>query len=95
MVTLSISEVAGAANSVDEGSLISSSIMKLLGSNDDIRVSFAGVTTASSSFATTAFIPALRHLGFEQFKRRIKVINATWQIADVVKRRILLELETA
>ena len=36
-------------------------------------------------------IPSLRRLGVDSFKRRVRIVKSSWQIADVVKRRVALE----
>jgi hypothetical protein len=91
MVTLFIANLALGANTASEGKLVSSKIIGLLDANDVVNVSFRGITTASSSFVTTAFIEPLHILGFDEFKRRILITDATWQIADILKRRVAME----
>jgi hypothetical protein len=44
---------------------------------------------------SAALIRVLRSMSFDDFKRRVRIADASWQIVDVVKRRIYLEMETA
>jgi hypothetical protein len=70
---------------------VSAALATALDEHDFVALSFAGVGSASSSFVTTSLIPSLRQLGVDGFKRRIRIVESSWQIADVIKRRIALE----
>ena len=95
MVKILISDLTVGADSVTQGSAISSALCSALATHDVVAVSFRGIGSASSSFVSAAIIPALRSMSFDDFKRRVRIIDASWQITDVVKRRVHLELEAA
>jgi hypothetical protein len=92
MVRIEVRTLVPGADTVDEGRRVASALQAALANTDVVFVSFSAMGSASSSFVSAAIIPALREMGFEQFKRRIRIVDASWQIADVVKRRIALEL---
>jgi hypothetical protein len=60
-----------------------------------VFVSFSGIGSASSSFISAALIPALRSMSFGDFKRRVRIVDASWQVSDIIKRRVHLELAEA
>ena len=91
MVMITVRDFAMGADSVDEGRLVADALNNAIAADDVVTVSFAGIGSASSSFVSAALIPLVRRLGVFEFKRRVKIVGATWQIADVIKRRIALE----
>lgn len=95
MVRILISDIVSGADSVKEGSSVSAALCAALASHDVVSLSFKGIGSASSSFVSAAIIPALRSMSFSDFKRRVRIIDASWQISDVIKRRVHLELEAA
>jgi hypothetical protein len=57
----------------------------------DIVLSFEGIDVVSSSFVNTALIPFIKLVGFNEIKRKFKIINTTKQINDMIKRRFQFE----
>jgi hypothetical protein len=95
MVKILVTDLVTGADSVAQGSIISDSLCAQLALHDVVILSFHGIGAASSSFVSAALIRALRSMSFDDFKRRVRIADASWQIADVVKRRVYLEMETA
>jgi hypothetical protein len=91
VVKISARDLVSGADTVDEGRIIAEALASALGEYDLVALSFAGMGSASSSFVTASLIPSLRRLGVDTFKRRIRIIESSWQIADVIKRRVALE----
>jgi STAS-like domain of unknown function (DUF4325) len=91
MVTIVVHDLVSGADSVEEGRIVSAALDGAIAADEDVVLSFHGVGSASSSFVSASIIPLLRRVGIEEFKRRVRVSNASWQIADVVRRRIALE----
>jgi hypothetical protein len=91
MVKISVRDLVSGADTVNEGRIVAAALASALREHDLVALSFAGIGSASSSFVTVSLIPTLRQLGFEGFKRRIRIAETSWQIADVIKRRIALE----
>ena len=44
---------------------------------------------------TASLIPSVRALGPSEFKQRVRISNASWQIEDIVRRRLEHELRMA
>lgn len=95
MVKISIRDIVLGADSVEQGNVISNVLADALDGNDVVALSFHSFGSASSSFVSAALIPALRALGAPEFKRRVRIGDVSWQVADVIKRRVALELEPA
>jgi hypothetical protein len=95
MVRILITDLVSDADGVTEGEIIASALRSALASNDVIFLSFNGIGSASSSFISGALIPSLRSMTFAEFKRRVRIVDASWQVADVIKRRVHLELAAA
>ena len=95
MVKILVSDKVSGADSVSQGKLICASLQSALANEDVVILSFKGVGSASSSFVSAALIDIIRSMKFEDFKRRVKIADASWQIIDVVKRRVDLELTNA
>jgi len=56
-----------------------------------VIVSFAGVDTVTTSFVNAAFVPFLETIGFEAFKRRVRIVDATRPTIDLIKHRMNFE----
>ncbi|MBK5923541.1 hypothetical protein CCR90_07045 [Rhodovulum sulfidophilum] len=57
-------------------------------SDKPIRVDFAHIPNVTSSFVNTAFIPLLDALPFDEIKRRVVVVGANRQIANMLRTRM-------
>jgi hypothetical protein len=77
------------------GGVVAAALNTALASHDTVSLSFTGIGSASSSFVSAALIPSLRSMSVDEFKRRVRTIDASWQVTEVVRRRVQLELATA
>jgi hypothetical protein len=91
MVTIVVHDLVSGADSVEEGRVIADALDGATAADDVVVLSFHGIGSASSSFVSASIIPLLRRVGIDEFKRRVRVASASWQIADVIRRRIALE----
>ena len=83
--------VSSAADTATQGQIVHGHIMKALQRDDIAIVSFKDVDTATSSFVNAAFVPLLRSFSFNEIKRRVRIIDSTRQINDMIKRRLTRE----
>lgn len=84
-----VRDIADSADTADQGVAILNVLSKALASNQDqIIISFEGVQTATSSFVNSAFLPLLEKYALHELKRRIRVIESTRQINDMIKNRL-------
>jgi hypothetical protein len=95
MVTIHVAKLVNGADTVEQGGRVASAISDALTASDIVTVSFAGIGAASSSFVSAAIIPVLTSVTFPEFKRRVRIVGASWQIVDVIKRRVSLAVEAA
>jgi hypothetical protein len=80
-----IREIAGAADTAEQGALAHTAIQDALATEKIVSVSFFGVKTATSSFVHAAFITFLHTMSPSEFKTRLKIIESTWQINDMIR----------
>lgn len=91
MGVIHISRVSGAADTADQGHLVWGELVSALEFHDQIVVSFAGVSTATSSFVNNSFVRLLERMPFGEVKRRIRIIESTRQINEMIKSRLSSE----
>ena len=60
-----------------------------------VTVSFDGVKTATSSFVNVAFVQLLSSYSFQDIKSRLRVVDLTRQINDMIKSRMEREAACA
>lgn len=94
MVTIVVRDLVSGADTVDEGRKVGVALEAALKVDDLVSLSFSRIKSASSSFVTASLIPSVHALGITQFKKRVKISNVSWQIADIVRRRLDYELRT-
>ena len=86
-----MAELAPAAYTHDYGITIRAAIAAALAEREAVIVSFAGVDTVTPSFVNAAFVPFLETIGFEAFKRRVRIVDATRPTIDLIKHRMNFE----
>jgi hypothetical protein len=86
------SKIVPAADTAEQGSAVLSAPLNALAIHDQVT-EFAELKTAASSFVNVAFVGLLDALSFGEIKRRIRVVDSTRQINDMIKTR--LERETS
>ena len=86
-----MAELAPAAYTHDHGIAAHAAIAAALAEREAVIVSFAGVDTVTTSFVNAAFVPFLETIGFEAFKRRVRIVDATRPTIDLIKHRMNFE----
>ena len=82
-------EVAGRGDTADQGILLHKALVaSLRNSSSPVSVDFEGLTTVTSSFANLAFVQLLTEWPFSELKKRLKIVNSTRQINEMVKSRL-------
>lgn len=76
-----------------EGELIFKIIMDKIEKEENLEISFSGMTAVSSSFVNSAFIELLKFYKFEYIKNKIKFKDTLKVHNDLIKSRF--EFETA
>ncbi|MFM7345057.1 MAG: STAS-like domain-containing protein [Tagaea sp.] len=86
-----VKELAPAAYTNDDGDAVHAALIAELARAETAVVSFAGVDAVTSSFVNSALVPLLEELGFETFKKRVRVVDATKPTIDLIKHRLNFE----
>lgn len=94
-MVIRVHEICGAADTASQGETLYRNLLDALQCDSQVVVSFVNVHTATSSFVNTSFVQLLRQLSLEEIKRRIKIVESTRQINDMIRRRLIREAELA
>lgn len=76
-----------------DGDVIHDLIVKGFSQSEEIVLSFQGVDGVSSSFVNSALIRLLDDYEYNDIKARLKIINSTKQINQMIKSRFIFEAE--
>lgn len=75
----------------EDGQIIHDVIVDKLGEDAVLTVSMEGVDWVPSSFVNSAFITLLDMLAFSDIKKRLKFVNTTSQINEMIRTRFNFE----
>ncbi len=92
-MTVLVASLVDYCDTADQGEVVFKAINRGLDSSDTITVSFSDCLTATSSFANVAFVQLLDRMSFDEIKSRIKIVNCTSQIGDMIKNRLRFEAQ--
>jgi STAS-like domain of unknown function (DUF4325) len=88
-MVMRILDVTTGADTGDQGEPVFERLRRALSDKDGIvAVSFDGVKTATSSFVNVAFVQLLLSYSFQDIKSRLRVVDSTRQINDMIKSRM-------
>jgi hypothetical protein len=88
MVTIRILDVVPGANTYEQGGRVFDVLKQALHGTGPVVVSFDSVQTATSSFVHAAFVALLDHFSYADIKARLRVVDSTRQINDMIKTRL-------
>lgn len=83
--------IVAACDTYEQGTALRSVMLAQLQQHGAVAVSFEGVSNATTSFVNAAFVEMLRHMSFDDFKRRVQIVKAHRQVANMIKERMLFE----
>jgi STAS-like domain of unknown function (DUF4325) len=84
-----VARTSGRADTAEQGSALHDALSAALGRHGvTVELDFQGITTATSSFANLAFVQLLTRWPLAELKRRLKVVNSTRQINEMIKSRL-------
>lgn len=90
-MVIKILDVVPDCNSWDKGETVFKVIQEAFKNDSELVVSFEGVDDVPSAFVNAAFLPLLDTFDFVEIKRRLKFVNSTRQINDMIRRRFSFE----
>jgi uncharacterized protein DUF4325 len=76
------------ADTSDQGALVLARLQAALAGDTEVIVSFDGINTATSSFVNAGIVPLLQHFPLSDLKARLRVVDSTRQINDMIKMRM-------
>jgi hypothetical protein len=76
------------ADTADQGIQLFPHIRDALKTEQQIVISFEGIQTATSSFVRTAFVVLLKDIPFNELKSRMRIVDSTRQINQMIKTRL-------
>jgi hypothetical protein len=86
---ISVIDVAGRGDTADQGVVLHKALVtSLRDSSGPVSIDFHGLTTITSSFANLAFVQLLTEWRLSELKKRLKIVNSTRQINEMVKSRL-------
>lgn len=87
-MVIRVLDIAGGADSHVQGDIVHAAILRALSSEGSAVVSFAGIDIATSSFINTSLLPILDMMTFDALKARLRVVDSTRQINDMIRHRL-------
>jgi hypothetical protein len=93
MGLIKVSSISPTCDTNVQGTALRKEMVAALRRNDVVRVSFAEIGNATSSYVNSAFVELLGLMSFSDIKRRIRVVDASAQIRDMIKHRLTFEAQ--
>jgi len=94
-MVISVRHIVAGCDTNDEGAQIYSAIASNLRVGGSAIVSFAGIQNATSSFVNSAFVELLNDMSLDDIKKQVRIVDASRQIREIIKRRLTAEAEKA
>ena len=85
---ITVAKIAGRADTAVQGGLVYEALERALGRTGPVIVDFDGISTATSSFTNLSFVRLLSTRKLRDIKKRLKVVNSTRQINEMIKARM-------
>lgn len=89
MVVIEVIRTTCSADTTSQGEALRASLERAMREHKDITLSFSGISAVTSSFINASLLPILDTMAFDEFKARIKIVNSTRLINDIIKRCLL------
>jgi STAS-like domain of unknown function (DUF4325) len=93
--SIKVRDIAGRADTADQGAMLYRVLLERLDRPGQVIVDFDGLTTATSSFCNLAFVQLLARWKLADLKKRLRVVNSTRQINEMVRSRLEREGKSA
>lgn len=92
-MVLVVRDFVGSCHTNHEGEVIFNLISQSIFSGSSVVISFKGISSVTSSFLNSAFIPLLERVTFDQVKRCLKIVDSNKSINESIIRRFKQETE--
>src|ERR1700742_2939082 len=85
---IAVAKIAGSAATAAQGGLVYQALEQALTQAGPVVVDFDGINTATSSFTNLSFVKLLSTRKLRDIKKRLRVVNSTRQINEMIKSRM-------
>jgi uncharacterized protein DUF4325 len=76
------------ADTSEQGALVLARLQAALTGGTEVTISFDGINTATSSFVNAGILPLLQQFPLNELKTRLRIVESTRQINDMIKMRM-------
>jgi len=91
-MVIKVLDVVRDCQSWTSGDVLHKALLTAFNEGDaEVLISFEGVDDVPSAFVNAAFLPLLDSWDFQTIRTRLKIVNSTRQINDMIKRRLTFE----
>ncbi len=90
-MVIRVADIVPAADTSAQGVAVHGHLIHALRGDGIVVLSFAGITSATSSFVNACFVDLLDAFSLADIKRRLKVVESSRQINDMIKSRLTHE----
>lgn len=90
-MVLIIRDYITGANTNEDGDIIFNLISRSIMNGVHVTLSFRGITSVSSSFLNSAFVPLFEFVSVDNVKRRLKIIDSNKFINGMIVNRFKQE----
>jgi hypothetical protein len=87
-MVIRILDIVQSADTGDQGATVFTRLRQELDANAKVTLSFDGVKTATSSFVNVAFVQLLSMFSLTDIKSRVRIVDSTRQINDMIRMRM-------
>jgi STAS-like domain of unknown function (DUF4325) len=94
-MVIRILDIVPGADTAAQGALVHDKLRAALAKDGRVTISFDGIDISTSSFVAAASLPLLEQHTFDELKRRMRVVNSTRQINQLIKSRLEREAAAA
>jgi hypothetical protein len=90
-MVIRVKDICEAADTASQGEALYAAVKNALRTDQQIVISFDGIEAATSSFTNASFVALLVDLSFAEIKRRLRIVDSSRQINDMIRRRLTRE----
>ena len=94
-MVIKVRDIVPACDTNAHGDALRDAILRALKTSAVVDISFAGVTAATTSFVSSAFVDLLQVMSLSDIKARIRIGNSSRQINDMIRMRLAREAQLA
>lgn len=87
-MVIQVRDLVVGADTADQGNIVFSHLRTAMKSGAPVVVSFGRIQTATSSFVNAAFVRLLKDFSLGDLKKRIRVVDSTRQINQMIRTRL-------